>query len=94
MGYHWVKPSLVDGTFDPLQPEALLYADGPGGTKRLIGVEYLVVNTGQQRPAFGSRLFDIGGSPMPMPHWTLHVWAYEHNPSGLFAPFNPNVKCN
>jgi len=93
MGYHWMKPSLVDATFDPLQPEVLLYADGPGGTKRLIGVEYVVVNVGQERPSFGNKLFDIGGTPMPMPHWSLHVWAYEHNPSGLFAPFNPNVKC-
>jgi hypothetical protein len=94
MGYHWVKPALVDGTFDPLHPEALLYAPGPGGKVRLVGVEYLVVNQGQQRPSFGNKIFDIGGSPMPFPHWTLHVWAYEHNPSGLFAPFNPNVKCN
>jgi hypothetical protein len=93
MGYHWVKPSLVDGIFDPLQPEALLYAPGPGGKVRLVGVEYLVVNQGQERPSFGSKKMDINGSPMPFPHWALHVWAYEHNPSGLFAPFNPNVSC-
>ena len=94
MGSHWVKPALVDGNFDPLQPEALLYAPGPGGKVRLVGVEYLVVNAGQPRPSFGTRPMDINGTPMPFPHWSLHVWAYEHNPSGLFAPFNPNVKCN
>src|SRR5687767_2746611 len=29
MGYHWVNPHLVDPVFDPLKPEALLYATGP-----------------------------------------------------------------
>lgn len=38
--------------------------------------------------------------PMPghepgMPwHYDLHVWIWKHNPSGLFAPFNPNVQCS
>lgn len=25
--------------------------------------------------------------------WYLHVWNVEHNPSGLFADWNPRVKC-
>jgi hypothetical protein len=25
--------------------------------------------------------------------WYLHVWVWERNPSGLFADWNPNVKC-
>lgn len=32
MGYHWVNFGLVDPVFDPLKPEALLYATGPGAT--------------------------------------------------------------
>jgi hypothetical protein len=93
MGYHWVNPSLVDPVFDPLKPEALLYATGPGGNLRLVAVEYLVINVGQPRPMFGDQPFDIGGAPIPVPHWTLHVWLYEDNPSGLFMPFNPNITC-
>jgi hypothetical protein len=37
--------------------------------------------------------------PMPghhpqMPwHYDLHVWAWRHNPVGLFTPFNPKVRC-
>ena len=93
MGYHWVNPSLVDPVFDPVNPEAILYATGPGGNLRLIAVEYIVINVGQPRPMFGNYPFDIGGAPIPVPHWTLHVWLYENNPSGLFAPFNPNVSC-
>ena len=93
MGYHWANPSLVDPVFDPLKPEAVLYATGPGGKMRLIALEYIVVNVGQPRPMFGDQPFDVGGAPLPIPHWTLHVWLYENNPSGLFAPFNPNISC-
>ena len=93
MGYHWVNPSLVDPVFDPLKPEAILYAPGPGGNLRLIALEYIVINVGQPRPMFGNQPFDVGGTPVPVPHWSLHVWLYESNPSGMFRPFNPNVSC-
>src|SRR5687767_10071938 len=93
MGYHWVNPDLVDPVFDPLKPEALLYATGPDGNLRLIGVEYIVIDNGQPQPMFGNQPFDIGGTPVPVDHWSLHVWLYEENPSGLFAPFNPNITC-
>jgi hypothetical protein len=26
--------------------------------------------------------------------YSLHVWLWEFNPSGLFAPFNPRVSCD
>ncbi len=93
MGYHWVNPPLVDAAFDPLKPEVVLYATGPGGNLRLVAVEYIVINVGQARPMFGDHPFDIGGTPVPVPHWSLHVWLYEHNASGIFTPFNPNISC-
>jgi len=93
MGFHWVNPSLVDPVFDPLKPEAILYATGPGGNLRLIAVEYIVINVGQPAPMFGDHPFDVGGTPVPVPHWSQHVWLYENNPSGIFAPFNPNISC-
>jgi hypothetical protein len=93
MGYHWANPALVDPVFDPLKPEVVLYAKGPDGEWRLIALEYVVINVGQPRPSLGDQLFDIGGAPVPVPHWTLHVWLYENNPSGMFAPFNPNISC-
>ena len=93
MGYHWANFSLVDPVFDPLKPEVMLYATGPGGNLRLVAVEYIVINIGQPRPSFDGQLFDIGGSPVPVPHWTLHVWIHEPNPSGIFMPFNPNITC-
>ena len=93
MGHHWVNPSLVDGVFEPTKPEASLYAPDKQGRMRLIAVEYIVRNTGQTAPTFSGQAFDVGGSPLPSPHWTLHVWLYDSNSSGLFAPFNPGIDC-
>lgn len=48
-------------------------------------------------PVLFGRTFD---GPMPghepgMPwHYDLHVWIWKHNPSGLFARFNPTVQCS
>ena len=93
MGYHWANLSLVDPVFDPLKPEVVLYATGPSGNLRLVALEYVVIDVGQPAPMFGDQAFDVGGAPVPVPHWTLHVWLYENNPSGMFAPFNPNITC-
>jgi hypothetical protein len=99
MGYHWVNPGLVDGVLDPRQPEMMLYAPDHDGNLRLVGVEYIVMAgegvdlAGPARPRLGNQPLDIGGTPNPAPHWSLHVWIYEDNPSGMFTPFNPNVSC-
>ena len=93
MGYHWPNRSLFDAVFDMLKPEVLLYETGPGGNMRLVAVEYIVLNTGQARPMFGDHLFDIRGTPVPVPHWSLHVWIHKENPNGVFTRFNPTVSC-
>jgi len=95
MGYHWVNPNHFseDGSWDPRAPQALLYATGPGGNVQLAGVEYILADVGQPHPQFGDQPFDVGGTPDPNPHYSLHVWLYEENPNGMFAPFNPNVSC-
>jgi hypothetical protein len=47
-------------------------------------------------PSVLGQTFD---GPMPghhpaMPwHYDLHVWLWENNPDGLFAPFNPTLSC-
>lgn len=93
MGYHWLNPLLVDDLYDPLQPEVVLYATGPDGELRLVAIEYIVLDVGQAHPSFGGHPFDIGGTPLPLPHYSLHVWLYEENPNGVFTPFNPNITC-
>lgn len=94
MGVHWVNFGLVDPVYDPLQPETLVYEPQPNGRMKLVAVEYIVVDAGQPRPSLAGQLFDIGGAPLPVPHWTLHVWLWRDNPSGMFAPFNPSVTCS
>ena len=93
MGFHWVNDALVDPVFDPLKPEAVLYAPGPSGKLQLVAVEYIVIDVGQPAPTFDGHPFDVGGTPVPVPHWSLHVWVHLDNPSGIFAPFNPSVSC-
>jgi hypothetical protein len=29
---------------------------------------------------------------MPI-HYDLHVWVWDHNPSGMFTQWNPTVSC-
>jgi hypothetical protein len=97
MGYHWPNFSLVDPVFAPLHPEALLYERGANGKFHLIGLEYVVIDVGQPDPEFAGQPFDVGGVPpledAGVPHFSLHLWLYKDNPSGLFAPFNPEVSC-
>ena len=35
-----------------------------------------------------------GHNPQMPWHYELHVWAWKHNPSGMFAQWNPNVSCD
>jgi hypothetical protein len=93
MGYHWLNPLLLDDVFDPLQPEVMLYATGSDGELKLVAIEYIVLDVGQDRPEFAGYPFDILGTPQRVPHWSLHVWLYEENPNGIFTPFNPNISC-
>ena len=99
MGYHWVNGDLIDPVFDPANPEALLYEPDKNGNLKLVGVEYIVIDTaegddiGQNPPYFGDHPFDVGGTPIPVAHYSLHVWLYKDNPNGIFEPFNPNVSC-
>lgn len=55
---------------------------------------YEVVNP---TPTLFGQTFD---GPMPghnptMPwHWDFHVWIWAHNPSGIFAEWNPSLHCS
>jgi hypothetical protein len=93
MGFHWAKLDLVDPVFDPLQPEVVLYAPGPNGKPQLVAVEYVVIDVGQPHPHFGDQPFDVGGTPIPVDHYSLHVWLFEDNPNGIFTAQNPNISC-
>ncbi|WP_142259390.1 hypothetical protein [Thermopolyspora flexuosa] len=103
MGYHYVNKKLAaDPTIDPFKPEILLYVPGKDGRRVLAGVEYLrydsdgLISTTDDRPRLFGKDFDgpfaptSSGQPV---HYSLHVWLFEHNPKGLFEPWNPRVRC-
>jgi hypothetical protein len=101
MGVHFLNPGLIGPVLDPLKPQILLYE--PEGDKlRLVGAEWFVpLGTGiTGRPALFGRPFDgpMEGHHPLMPsalhHYDLHVWLFKANPTGLFSPTNPGVKCD
>ena len=95
------------GTYTRVEPPAiLLYVpDGHGGLK-LAGIEILVFAaawdaSNQHPPMYRGRTFnymaDDPNTPRDeahgfMPHYDLHIW-FEHNPSGLYAQWNPSLSC-
>ncbi|HEV2122359.1 MAG TPA: hypothetical protein VGW38_06260 [Chloroflexota bacterium] len=96
MGIHYLNPKLAsDLTVDPFTPEVLLYV--PSGNRlRLVGVEYFAANVGQPHPSLFGRAFDgpmAGHSPGMPEHYDLHVWIWQANPNGVFAVWNPTVRC-
>ena len=103
MGIHYAKDALVgDGELHADQPELLLY-EQRGGELRLLGVEYLVVadtweSAGNTTPpVVVGQHFQFVNSPnrygLPA-FYELHVWAWQDNPLGTFADFNPAVTCD
>jgi len=101
MGVHYVNNELVgDGAVDVNRPEALLY-EFRNGRFRLLGVEYVVVaeqwNAAHPTPpVLDGQLFTFTGAPnrygIPA-FYSLHVWAWQKNPDGVFQDFNPRVSC-
>jgi hypothetical protein len=88
MGVHYVKMAHVDGTFNKLEPEVLLFDPQ---TNKLMAVEYIIVSS--TRPwAFGQPFAPLSPEAGIEGAWALHMWLIE-NPSGQLAPFNPNVSC-
>jgi hypothetical protein len=96
MGHHFVNRSHVDDKLDLERPEILLYGPPPSadGKPKLLGVEYIIPYRILPPESQPPRIFgqDLKRSE-ELRLWYLHVWAWEQNASGLFADWNPAVKC-
>jgi hypothetical protein len=92
MGIHYGNASIdLAATPEVTKPPFLMYEPQQNGTFTLVGVEY-VKAAPQTDPA--PVLFDQQFSfNTTLGVWTLHVWAWKQNPSGLYAPWNPTVTC-
>ena len=93
MGYHFKNSALLDTTLDVDHPEVLVYEKKPDGAFKLNGVEFLVpisAWTAAEPPRIMGQALKKADR---LGIWYLHVWTWEPSPSGLFADWNPNVKC-
>jgi hypothetical protein len=102
MGVHWANSSLVgDPAIVSTTPEAMVYAPRRDGTLQLAAVEYVVLkqawdDTHSSPPTLFGQTFNFTDAPnrfgLP-PYYSLHVWAWKHNPAGTFEMWNPRVTC-
>lgn len=93
MGYHFTRRELRDGNVEVDKPEVLVYEKRPDGSFKLNGIEYIVpIDAWKQ-----SEPPKVMGQPMKRfdraGFYYLHAWIWEYSPSGLFADWNPRVKC-
>lgn len=102
MGVHYVDGALVgDGELDETRPEALVY-EARQGRLQLVAVEYIVPAKEWHEkypapPVLAGQLFHYVGAPNRYgapAFYELHVWAWQQNPSGTFADWNPKVSCD
>lgn len=93
MGFHHLRRDLVDARVDLERPEILLY-ERKAGRSVLNGVEYIVPYTRWPRDSVPPTVM---GQPLKRSDvlglWYLHLWAWTRNPAGLFADWNPAVRC-
>jgi hypothetical protein len=101
MGVHYVHPDRFDGQLNLLEPEVLVYAIEPNGEQKLAAVEYIIPAAfwpGDAPPPefLGQELrYKTTMGPHELdPYYEVHVWAWRHNPNGLFADWNPKVTCS
>ena len=94
MGYHWQNNDLLDTTLDLQHPEVLVYEKMPDGTFQLNGVEFLVPisawKSAEPPRIMGQALIKADS----IGFYFLHVWIWKPSPTGLFAMWNPDVKCD
>ena len=93
MGFHYGNPAFIDGNARVDEPELLLYAPDAHGRMRLVGIEYIVpltAWTSPEPPRLFGQDFHVNAA---FQIWALHAWVWEHNPSGMFADWNPRVTC-
>lgn len=94
MGHHHANSDLMDDEVEVERPEILVYTPSEDGEYVLHGVEYIVPYSARSPEAepptvMGQELKRADELQL----WYLHAWVWTPNPSGLFADWNPEVKC-
>lgn len=95
-GYHLLNLSLLDTTVNLLEPEALVYAPGPEGQRRLAAIAYVVHGPSWDAEGHDELPSMLGQEFHFFPrtgNYILHVWAWQHNPTGMFEDWHPDISC-
>lgn len=94
MGHHLIDRQLIDDKLEIEHPEMLIYAPVGGGKVELVAVEYIIPYRLLPPTEKAPRLF---GQELKrydeLKFWSIHVWAWRRNTAGLFADWNPSVRC-
>lgn len=102
MGVHYVKGALVKAaTIDAARPQALVYALDSSSKLQLVALEYVTLKADwdaahSSPPTLFGQGFNVtdAGNRFGLPaYYSLHVWIWKDNPSGMFNPWNPGVAC-
>ena len=93
MGHHYMKPALVDATFEIRKPEILVYNKNHEGNFELVAVEYAVPidQSPTVAPAGFTGSNDVWDRNTGFGLWLLHAWVWSYNPNGVFNPTNALV---
>jgi hypothetical protein len=103
MGLHYVNmPLVMDGEIDAAHPEIILYEPAENGGVRLVGADYLVLadawdKTHTTSPELMGQKFQQFEAPnrFGLPRfYTLHVWAWKDNPTGMFVNWHAKISCD
>jgi len=102
MGVHYSNFALFDDRIDVDNPEVLVY-EPRNGRLHLVAAEYVVPAEAWDpnhepfdKPSLMGHLYHFASAPNrygPIAFYELHVWAWQNNPSGTFADWNPAVSC-
>jgi hypothetical protein len=94
MGHHFQNAGLLDANLEVDKPEILVYEKRMDGSFQLNGVEYIVpisAWTKSEPPMImGQKL----KRAEQLGIYYLHVWIWKASPTGVFADWNPDVKCS
>ena len=92
MGHHYLKATLLDGTFELEKPEVLLYAPDENGKMQFVAVEYATpiedLNNPPPAPEGFTGTEDVWEVNTEFSLWTLHAWVAMENPNGIFTSHN------
>lgn len=94
MGFHHVNRGYVDTKLEVERPEILLYERRADGKYRLNGVEYIIPYRLWSRDSVPPTIMGLNlKREENLKLWYLHMWVWTENSAGLFADYNPSVKC-